>query len=191
MKPTLVTCPTTLFERLGTDAPVQFAVVGNVAMLDAPLLGLIASRECPGHVLLETLEQVPQWVQAGRVIVSGFHSPLEQQVLRSVLRRKGQVVKVLARGIQDYRPEPDERQPLATGQMLVITACPPTVTRTTRATALARNRLVLALAAECIVPHVAAGSPLASLLPERVQRAVPENCKVLRFKNAEFENQGE
>jgi predicted Rossmann fold nucleotide-binding protein DprA/Smf involved in DNA uptake len=109
-------------------------------------------------------------VQAGRVIVSGFHSPLEQQVLRSVLRRKGQVVKVLARGIQNYRPQLDEREPLAAGQMLVITACPPTMTRTTRAAALARNRLVLALASECIVPHFAAGSPLESLLAERGQR---------------------
>ena len=40
---------------------------------------------------------MPEWVKAGRVIVSGFHSPLEQQVLHSVLRRTGRVVKVLAR----------------------------------------------------------------------------------------------
>jgi predicted Rossmann fold nucleotide-binding protein DprA/Smf involved in DNA uptake len=169
MKAVFVKPSVPLLERLVTHAPVQLAGVGNVALVDAPLLGLIASRECPGHVLLETLERVPQWVHAGRVIVSGFHSPLEQQVLRSVLRRKGQVVKVLARGIQNYRPEPDECEPLAAGQMLVITACPPTVTRTTRATALARNRLVLALASECVVPHVAAGSPLESLLAERGQ----------------------
>lgn len=33
----------------------------------------------------------------GRAIVSGFHSPLAQQVLRSVLRRSGRAVKMLAR----------------------------------------------------------------------------------------------
>lgn len=49
-------------------------------------------------------------------------------------------------------------------------ACPPNVTRTTRVTALARNRLVLALASEYVVPHVAVGSPLESLLAERMQR---------------------
>lgn len=190
MKPQPVTPPAALLERLNIKVLIQLTGVGNAALIDAPLLGLIASRECPGQVLMETLERVPQWVQTGRVIVSGFHSPLEQQVLRSVLRRKGQVVKVMARGILDYRPEPDEREPLAAGKMLVITAFPPAVTRTTRSSALARNRLVLALSAECIVPHVATGSPLASLLAERVQRAVKENCKVLRFKNAEFENPG-
>lgn len=163
MKPHSVTLPATLLERLNTEVLIQLTGVGNAELLEAPLLGLIASRECPGHVLLDTLERVPQWVQAGRVIVSGFHSPLEQQVLRSVLRRKGQVVKVLARGFQDYRPEPDEREPLATGQMLVITACPPNVTRTTRATALARNRLVIALSTDIVVPYVVEGSPLAAM----------------------------
>ena len=132
-----------------------------------PLLGLIASRECPGHVLLETLDRVPEWVKAGRVIVSGFHSPLEQQVLRSALRRKGRVVKVLARGMTDYRPTAEEREPLAAGRMLVITACPPKARRTTRETALARNRLILALATEVVASYVSSNSPLARLLIER------------------------
>jgi hypothetical protein len=40
------------------------------------------------------------------------------------------------------------------------------VRRTTRETALARNRLVLALAAEAVIPHVTDGSPLAALIEE-------------------------
>lgn len=168
MKPAPVILAATLRDRLGTNAPEQLAGVGNVALLDEPLLGLISSRECPGHVLLETLDCVPEWVKAGRVIVSGFHSPLEQQVLRSLLRRNGRAVKVLARGMTNYRPTPEEREPLTSGRMLVISAFTPEVHRTTRETALARNRLVLALSTEIVVPHVAEGSPLASLLTERV-----------------------
>jgi len=167
MKPAPVILPATLRDRLGTDAPEQLAGVGNAALLDNPLLGLISSRECPGHILLETLDRVPEWVKSGRVIVSGFHSPLEQQVLRSLLRRNGRAVKVLARGITDYRPTPEEREPLNNGRMLVFTAFAPSVTRTTRETALARNRLVLALATEMFIPFVAEGSPLASLIAEQ------------------------
>jgi predicted Rossmann fold nucleotide-binding protein DprA/Smf involved in DNA uptake len=140
----------------------RYFYVGNIALLTGYSLGLISSRECPGHVLLETLARVPEWVQADRVIVSGFHSPLEQQVLRSVLRRKGRVVKALAHGMTEYRPTTEEREPLAAGRMLVITACPPEVRRTTRETALARNRLVLALSAETTFPYIADGSPLAT-----------------------------
>jgi len=164
MKPAPVTLPPQSAQRVGPELAARVVGAGEMALLAEPLLGLIASRECPGHVLLETLDRVPEWVKAGRVIVSGFHSPLEQQVLRSVLRRKGRVVKVLARGMTEYRPQPEEREPLAAGRMLVITACPPEVRRTTRESALARNRLLLALAAEVVIPHVTEGSPLAALI---------------------------
>lgn len=167
MKPAPVTLPPHCAQRIGPDLATRIVGVGETALLAEPLLGLIASRECPGHVLLETLDRVPEWVKAGRVIVSGFHSPLEQQVLRSVLRRKGRVIKVLARGMTDYRPATEEREPLVAGRMMVITACPLEVRRTTRETALARNRVVLKLACEIVIPFVAEHSPLATLLTER------------------------
>lgn len=167
MKPSPVTLPPDCAQRVGAELATRIVGAGETALLSEPLLGLIASRECPGHVLHETLEHMPEWVKAGRVIVSGFHSPLEQQVLRSVLRRQGRVVKVLARGMSNYRPTAEEREPLAAGRMLILTACPPQVRRTTRETALARNRLVLALASEIVAPYVADDSPLAALLNER------------------------
>jgi len=171
MKPARVTLPPHCAQRVGPDLATRIVGVGETALLTEPLLGLIASRQCPGHILLETLARVPEWVKAEWVIVSGFHSPLEQQVLRSVLRRKGRVVKVLARGFGgksgDYRPTVEEREPLASDRMLVITACPPEVRRTTRETALTRNRLVLALASDIVVPHITVESPLAALLAER------------------------
>ncbi len=167
MKPAPVILPSHCAQRVGAEIATRIVGAGGTALLAEPLLGLIASRECPGHVLLETLDRVPEWVKTGRVIVGGFHSPLEQQVLRSALRRKGRVVKVLARGMTNYRPTAEEREPLAAGRMLVITACPPEIRRTTRETALARNRLVLALASEIVVPHVADDSPLAALLNEK------------------------
>lgn len=141
----------------------QFSVVGNIGLLAEPLLGLISSRECPGHVLVETLERVPAWVAEGRVLVSGFHSPLEQQVLRSLLRRDGRAVKVLARGMSRYRPSPDERAALAAARLLVLTAFAPAVQRITRDNALARNRLVASLATELCVPYLTDNSPLAEI----------------------------
>lgn len=166
MKAEPVALPPALAQRVGTDGAARITGVGNAALLDEPLLGLIASRECPGHVLFDTLDRMPEWVKAGRVVVSGFHSPLEQQVLRSLLRRQGRAVKVLARGMTYYRPDPQEREPLATGRMLVLTAFPPETRRTTRETSLARNRLVLAFAKEALIPFVSEGSPLAALVAD-------------------------
>lgn len=168
MKPAPVTLPGPLRHRLVCAVSAQWVGVGNVVLLDEPLLGLVSSRECPGHVLLETLERVPSWARAGRVVTSGFHSPLEQQVLRSLLRREGRAVKVLARGMTDYRPLPEEHEALIANRLLVLTAFAPAVRRATRETALERNRQVAALAEEVVVPYVAAGSPLAALLEKSV-----------------------
>ena len=114
MKPTPILLPPHLTPRIATDLATRFIGIGNPALLAEPLLGLIASRQCPGHVFIETLERAPQWAKAGRVLVSGFHSPLEQQVLHSLLRRQGRAVKVLARHLlpdRDYRPAAEEREP--------------------------------------------------------------------------------
>lgn len=167
MKSSHLTLPSNCVHHLTPEVAERLTGVGNVELLAEPLLGLLSSRECPGSVLLETLDRIPQWVTEGRVILSGFHAPLEQQVLRSVLRRKGRVVKVLARGMIDYRPSAEERGPLNDSRMLVLTACSPSIRRTTRASALERNHLVLALASEMVIPFIAEGSPLASLIAER------------------------
>jgi len=168
--PSQVLPEASLGKRIDTEVLESLSGVGNFGLLNGPLLGLLASRECPGRMLIETVERVPDWVRRGLVFVSGFHSPLEQQVLRSLLRRQGRAVKVLARGFgdprADYRPTLEEREPLASGRMLIISAFANSVVRTTRATALARNRLVLALATDIVVPHVAAGSPLEALVAE-------------------------
>ena len=151
MKPTPILLPPHLAPRIATDLATRFIGIGNPALLAEPLLGLIASRQCPGHVFIETLERVPQWAKAGRVLVSGFHSPLEQQVLRSLLRRQGRAVKVLARHLppgRDYRPAALEREPLTQGRLLILSASPATENRTTRASALARNGLVITLSDE-------------------------------------------
>lgn len=131
-------------------------------------MGLLCSRKCPGSAILATLDRVPEWVKCGRIVVSGFHSPLEQQIFRSLLRRSGRAVKVLARTVEGYRASPAELDALAAGQLLLVSPFPAGVRRTTRKTALDRNRLVIALALELVVPHVREQSPLAELLKEEI-----------------------
>ena len=152
---------------LGDVTPPTLYALGNADLLQIPLLGLLCSRQCPGSIILETLDRTPEWVREGRVIVSGFHAPLEQQVLRSLLRRSGRAVKVLARTLDGYRPPPQEREALDDGRLLLLSPFPPTVRRTTRATAMTRNRLVAALCAELCAPYCREGSALAELVSEK------------------------
>jgi len=60
-------------------------------------------------------------------------------------------------GMADTRSAPDEAA-LPYGYMLILMPLASSVTRTTRATSLTRNWLVLALAAEVVIPHITDGS---------------------------------
>ena len=179
MKLLRVNLPSDCAQRVSPEFVAQILGTGNTALLLEPLLGLIGSRECPGQVLLETLEYVPEWVKSGCALVSGFHSPLEQQVQRSVLRRKGRVVKVLARGLDPDRSSlrltPEEGLALRESRLLVISPFCSDVTRTTRVTSLQRNRFVLALSDKTVVPHVSSGSPMEGLLRDFKDRIVPSS----------------
>ena len=167
-----VPLPVTLRERLATqglEAPEFLAGVGNSALLNQTLLGVVASRSCPGEVFLQVLDRVPEWIGAGKVIVGGFHSPLEQQILRSALRRCGRVVKVLARGMAYFKPKREEREAMLAGNMLTVTAFAPTMRRTCRAAALSRNRFVLAITEERCVPWVDPEGPLGEMAGETLR----------------------
>lgn len=67
---------------------------------------------------------VPADFKLTRVIVSGFHSPLEQQVLRSLLRRNGHAVKVLARcfSASGYHLAKEEQDAFENGRLLIVSA---------------------------------------------------------------------
>ena len=166
MKIAPVVLPAHLIDRGGPELFARLVGFGAGTLTFEPLLGLIASRECPGHVLLETLNLVPQWVKSGRVIVSGFHSPLEQQVLRSLLRRNGHAVKVLARcfSASGYRLAKEEQDAFANGRLLIISAFGADTPRVTRVSAIKRNELVIALSTEVVTPFISKGSPLEELL---------------------------
>ena len=166
MKLAAINLPALCALPVGPELAARIVGFGKTALLDKPLLGLIASRECPGNVLLETLERVPQWVKAGRVIVSGFHSPLEQQVLRSLLRRNGLAIKVLARcfSASGYRLAKEEQDAFANGRLLIISAFGADTPRVTRVSAIKRNELVIALSTEVMTPFISKGSPLEELL---------------------------
>lgn len=92
--------------------------------------------------------------QNRKVVLSSFHSSLEQQVLRSMLRRDDRTIKSLAQVLDHYCVLPQEQAALASGHLLVLSASPPSLCRTTRAHSLARNRLVLVMSSQHFIPHL-------------------------------------
>jgi predicted Rossmann fold nucleotide-binding protein DprA/Smf involved in DNA uptake len=151
--------PARLRERLGDAAPAQLSALGNLDLLTLPKTALFCSARCPGDAILRTYDQAARWRDTGRCVISGFHSPVEKECLRILLRGTSPVIVCPARGLPQRLP-PAWQEPLATGRMLVLSAFPATETRVTAALATRRNEFAAALADEVWFAHITPGGQM-------------------------------
>jgi predicted Rossmann fold nucleotide-binding protein DprA/Smf involved in DNA uptake len=151
----------------GTAAPHLY-IVGDPAILDRPKMALFCSVKCPGKLILETYDLAQRFRNEGVLVISPFHSPMEQECLRIQLRSPHPVVWALARGV--YRQIPakpvDCRAAVAEGRLVMTTTFPDTVRHITAITATTRNRLVVDMATAVVVAHAAPGSKMEALCRE-------------------------
>ena len=107
-------------EALGEHAPRTLAVIGDAALLDRPLLGLVCSVRCPGSVILAAYDLALALRKAGVPVAGGFHSPMERELLRLLLRGRQLVVVVAARSLASMRVPAEWRDPVAQGRLAVV-----------------------------------------------------------------------
>ena len=106
-----------------------------------------------------------QQAQARAVAVSGFHSPLEQSVLKVLIQARSPVVAVLACPVDGAKLPPEWAGLMEQGHLAVVSAAT-TASRLTGEVATARNNLVAQLATSIVVAHASAGGALANLLSQ-------------------------
>ncbi len=144
-----------------TSVPPLY-IVGDPAILDRPKIALFCSVKCPGKLILETYDLAKRFRNEGVLVISPFHSPMEQECLRILLRSPNPVIWGLARGM--YRQIPSQpvdcRPAVSEGRLIMVTPFPATVRHITAETATTRNRLVADMASAIVVAHAAPGSKM-------------------------------
>jgi len=148
--------PVRLSERLSEAAPAQLTGLGNLDLLALPKTALFCSARCPGHAILAAYDQAARWRDAGRCVISGFHSPVEQECLRILLRGTPPLIVCPARALPTRIPAA-WRTPLAEGRLLILSGFTAAAKRVTTELAARRNTLVAALADEVCFAHITPG----------------------------------
>ena len=153
--------PPDLTEYLGDQAPATIALWGKRDIWfkrDGPLLALFCSTKAPASIILRVHDLAQQW-RTGRVtIISGFHSPVEQECLAVLLRGPQPVIVCPARSLDRMRLKREYKEPMAAGRVLLMSQFGDSVRRMTAETAVVRNRFVAALADAVLVAHAEPGS---------------------------------
>ena len=100
----------------------------------------------------------------GVTVISGFHSPIEKECLRILLRGTQPIIVCPARAIAAMRVPSEFRPAFEAGRVLFLSPFVSNPTRITREAAIRRNEVVAALADDAYIAHISAGGNTAQLI---------------------------
>ena len=92
---------------------------GNKDLLDSHLVAFFASRKTPEDVVPKVLRWAEMICQTDKVVISGFHSPLEKEILNYLLERHHPVIFALGRALYKKIP-PHLQSAFDEGNLLFI-----------------------------------------------------------------------
>ena len=159
--------PNRLSRCLAKQAPQQITVLGNFMPLQATskTVALVCSAKAPASILLAVHDLAQQWRYGSHTIISGFHSPVEQEAFEILLRGPGQVIYCSARSLPK-RIKPAWHTALDNGRLTILSPFPDSVRRVTKETAVLRNRVISALADEILIAYAHPNSSTEQLAKE-------------------------
>jgi len=152
--------PVRLRERLGEHAPSTLSALGNLGSLSQPRTALFCSVRCPGDAILGAYDAARKIRDEGVTVVSGFHSPVEKECLRILLRGKQPIIMCLARSMMKIRIPTEWRPALDSGRLLLLSPFEKFPRRPTIESARQRNELVAALSDEVLIIHSTPGGSI-------------------------------
>ena len=157
--------PAQLKRYLKTEAPKTIWALGNIALLtnrdtalNGDLWALFCSNKCPGQIILKAHELAQQFRASGRPTIGGYHSPIEQECLRVLLRGSQPIILCPARSIENMRLTPAWKDALAEDRLLLLSIFDSKHRRSTATLANQRNAFVAALADKICIAHASEGS---------------------------------
>lgn len=167
--------PELLRSRLGENAPAELILLGDKSLLRLRKTALFCSARTPGDAILRAHDAARRMRDEGVTVISGFHSPIEKECLRILLRGKQPVVICPARAIDTMRIPQEIRQAFEAGRVLYLSPFRGQPERITKESARRRNEVVAALADDAYIAHVSPGGGTQRIAHMLERWSVPRN----------------
>ena len=152
--------PPELSGRLQNKTPQGLWTIGTAEILDAHKVGLFCSVTCPGDAVLGAYDTARNLRDERATVVSGFHSPVEKECLRILLRGKQPVIMCLARAFGKIRLPSEWRLALEANRLLLLSPFEKRPRRPDKRSTAYRNELVAALSNEVRIIHATPGGEI-------------------------------
>ncbi len=146
----------------GAAAHPTFHFRGPLTLLDAPATSFLCSSKCPGDQVLEAYAWARRQCDERATVISGFHTPVEQDVLAILARRDARIILVPARDLPHKLP-PALSTAWDEQRLLIVSPFDyGKPSRPTKPSCSQRNQFVLSMAKTPYIAHAAPGSALES-----------------------------
>ena len=158
--------PSSIQVYLKNDTPETIWARGNIDLLPngtnnakkGDLWAIFCSNKCPGEIILNAHDLAQEFKNKGMPTIGGFHSPIEKECLRVLLRGSQPIIISPARSIENMQWLGQEgNDALSAGRLLVLSIFE---NRQYKTTPLSRksNAFVAALASKILIAHAAEDS---------------------------------
>jgi len=135
--------------------------IGDLNNLNQNLLGIMCSQCCPGDLVLKGFDAAKQIRDQGITVVSGFHSSMEKDIFKILLRGSQPVIHCLAKTIETYRIPKELLPRIESGQLTIIAPdFPIAEKRITKNTSEICNKLVMDICDQVLIIHAHEGGSI-------------------------------
>lgn len=155
---------------MGDEPPSE---PGSHSLLERLPLAFFCSQSCPGDVILKAQDWANARGPESVPVISGFHTSIERDILRILLRGNAPVIHVLARSLEGARLSAALRGAEKEGHAQIISPFAATVRQTTARTAEQRNRHILNLCESVLIAHASPGGKTEALAFAAINSGLP------------------
>lgn len=144
--------------------------IGNVELLKLHKVAFLCSRKFPQEVALMSHRWADEQREKGTCVISGYHSPIEKEVLCRLLQGRQPIIIAMAKGLKTIDPE--WHSSIAAGRLLIISRYADSVSHPCESKCYQRNRMMMELADEIVIAHASTGGNLERLSGEYQHKLV-------------------
>ncbi|WP_250122826.1 DNA-processing protein DprA [Chroococcidiopsis sp. CCMEE 29] len=172
--------PTALKACAAFKTAPTLAVIGNLNLLSQNPIALFCSIECPGDLILKTYDFAQALRDTAIPVISGFHTPIEQDCLTILLRGTQPIIHCPARSLHKIRLSPEQKQAIGENRLLLISPFNASYLRVTAELAEKRNEMIGAIAHTIFIAYAAPNSKTLAF----AQRLIAVGKSVVTFDSS-------
>jgi len=148
--------------------------VGNIELINRPLLAIFSSAKCPASSILKAHDYAKE-IRNGEIgIISGFHAPVEKEVLEVLLKGTCPIIMMVGRRLENARIPKIWQSEIEKNRMLIVSPFKAYQKFVTKEISLKRNDFAAKIAKYVMIIHASAGGSLQG----QVEKWNSENIKV-------------